>query len=260
MKLAKLNILIKSSVKTRKLSSAFFCIFVILSTVLMLLSIGLILPMTDNVVNKINNHISRRELETDFTDNIPDDYIESKITKLKENQYVTDVYKIPSKLTFSDSSKTLSSQYTLAFVHNESSPLITSGRTFDESETGVALVPEKIKDYNENERKFSEINGEDLIGKTLELNVGEDTVFKIKIIGAYSTSDPIFENKEILVPKNDLFKYDAAVSGEYSGDKSYMIVVDKPENTESISCIACSFISFIEVNLSFISIGTITFS
>lgn len=127
MKLAKLNILIKSSVKTRKLSSAFFCIFVILSTVLMLLSIGLILPMTDNVVNKINNHISRRELETDFTDNIPDDYIESKITKLKENQYVTDVYKIPSKLTFSDSSKTLSSQYTLAFVHNESSPLITSG-------------------------------------------------------------------------------------------------------------------------------------
>lgn len=66
----------------------------------MLLSIGLILPMTDNVVNKINNHISRRELETDFTDNIPDDYIESKITKLKENQYVTDVYKIPSKLTF----------------------------------------------------------------------------------------------------------------------------------------------------------------
>ena len=48
----------------------------------MLLSIGLILPMTDNVVNKINNHISRRELETDFTDNIPDDYIESKITKL----------------------------------------------------------------------------------------------------------------------------------------------------------------------------------
>ena len=233
MKLAKLNILIKSSVKTRKLSSAFFCIFVILSTVLMLLSIGLILPMTDNVVNKINNHISRRELETDFTDNIPDDYIESKITKLKENQYVTDVYKIPSKLTFSDSSKTLSSQYTLAFVHNESSPLITSGRTFDESETGVALVPEKIKDYNENERKFSEINGEDLIGKTLELNVGEDTVFKIKIIGAYSTSDPIFENKEILVPKNDLFKYDAAVSGEYSGDKSYMIVVDKPENTET---------------------------
>lgn len=233
MKLAKLNILIKSSVKTRKLSSAFFCIFVILSTVLMLLSIGLILPMTDNVVNKINNHISRRELETDFTDNIPDDYIESKITKLKENQYVTDVYKIPSKLTFSDSSKTLSSQYTLAFVYNESSPLITSGRTFDESETGVALVPEKIKDYNENERKFSEINGEDLIGKTLELNVGEDTVFKIKIIGAYSTSDPIFENKEILVPKNDLFKYDAAVSGEYSGDKSYMIVVDKPENTET---------------------------
>ena len=81
MKLAKLNILIKSSVKTRKLSSAFFCIFVILSTVLMLLSIGLILPMTDNVVNKINNHISRRELETDFTDNIPDDYIESKITR-----------------------------------------------------------------------------------------------------------------------------------------------------------------------------------
>ena len=121
----------------------------------------------------------------------------------------------------------------MAFVHNESSPLITSVRTFDESETGVALVPEKIKDYNENERKFSEINGEDLIGKTLELNVGEDTVFKIKIIGAYSTSDPIFENKEILVPKNDLFKYDAAVSGEYSGDKSYMIVVDKPENTET---------------------------
>ena len=121
----------------------------------------------------------------------------------------------------------------MAFVHNESYPLITSGRTFDENETGVALVPEKIKDYNENERKFSEINGEDLIGKTLELNVGEDTVFKIKIIGAYSTSDPIFENKEILVPKNDLFKYDAAVSGEYSGDKSYMIVVDKPENTET---------------------------
>ncbi len=35
------------------------------------------------------------------------------------------------------------------------------------------------------------------------------------------------------MPKNDLFKYDAAVSGEYSGDKSYMIVVDKPENTET---------------------------
>lgn len=239
MKNRKLNILVKKSIVSRKFSSVIFSLFVFFSTVFILESIGIILPLWNNIQNKVINHISARELIAEFSNGNSDEYIESKITEIKNCDFVLDVYQMPTKITVKDTSEILADKYTLGFVRNGSSPIITSGRIFDEAETGVAIIPQVINDYNQAENKIYEIKGESLIGKTLVLDNGSGNIYKAKIVGAYSTSDPIFSGEEILISQTDLLKYNKAVSESsqqelhISDDISYIIVIDSAKNIET---------------------------
>ena len=239
MKNRNLNILLKSSVASNKLSTVLYCVFIIFSTVLILISVSIAFPLKANIEEKINNHISNRELVTEFKADAPDDLIKQNIDEIKKVEHVEKVYKMPALLGVSETSGTLHDGYSLGFIHTGSEAVITSGRAFDESETGVALVPQNIRDFNPEDNRIYDISGESLIGKTLVFIDECDNSHKVEVVGAYSTSDPLYSDTQILIPQADLNKYtDEVLKNASSGglsissDKSYIILIDNAENTE----------------------------
>lgn len=239
MKNRNLNMLLKSSVASNRLSTALYCIFIIFSTVLILISVSIAFPLKANIEEKINNHISNRELVTEFKADDSDELIKQNINEIKKIGHVEEVYKMPALLGISEKSGALHDGYSFGFIHTGSEAVITSGRTFDESETDVALVPENIRDFNPADNRIDDISGESLIGKTLVFTDECEISHKVKVVGAYSTSDPLYSGAQILIPQADLNKYtDEVLKNASSGglsissDKNYIILIDNAENTE----------------------------
>lgn len=241
MKNRNLNMLLKSSVASNKLSTVLYCVFIIFSTVLILISVSIAFPLKTNIEEKINNHISNRELVTEFKADAPDELIKQNIDEIKKLEHVEEVYKMPSLLGVSETSGALHDGYSLGFIHTGSEAVITSGRAFDESETGVALVPQNIRDFNPEDNRIYDISGESLIGKTLVFVDECENSHKIKVVGAYSTSDPLYSGAQILIPQADLNRFtDEVLKNASSGglsissDKSYIILIDNTENTDKV--------------------------
>lgn len=241
MKNRNLNMLLKSSVASNKLSTTLYCIFIIFSTVLILISVSIAFPLKANIEEKINNHISNRELITEFKADASDELIKQNIDEIKKLEHVEEVYKMPALLGVSETSGALHDGYSLGFIHTGSEAVITSGRAFDESETGVALVPQNIRDFNPEENRIYDISGESLIGKTLVFVDECENSHEVKVVGAYSTSDPLYSNTQILIPQADLNKYtDEVLKNASSGglsissEKSYIILIDNAENTDKV--------------------------
>ena len=241
MKNRNLNMLLKSSVASNKLSTTLYCIFIIFSTVLILISVSIAFPLKANIEEKINNHISNRELITEFKADASDELIKQNIDEIKKLEHVEEVYKMPALLGVSETSGALHDGYSLGFIHTGSEAVITSGRAFDESETGVALVPQNIRDFNPEENRIYDISGESLIGKTLVFVDECENSHEVKVVGAYSTSDPLYSNTQILIPQAYLNKYtDEVLKNASSGglsissEKSYIILIDNAENTDKV--------------------------
>lgn len=239
MKNRNLNMILKSSVASNKLSTFLYCIFIIFSTVLILISVSIAFPLKANIEEKINNHISNRELVTEFKADASDELIKQNIDEIKKVEHVEKVYKMPALLGVSETSGELHDGYSFGFIHTGSEAVITSGRAFDESETGVALVPQNIRDFSPADNRVHDISGESLIGKTLVFVDECENSHKVKVVGAYSTSDPLYSGAQILIPQADLNKYtDEVLKNASSGglsissDKSYIILIDNAENTE----------------------------
>lgn len=238
MKTKNFYMLIKASASSHKLSTGLFCFFVVISTALILMSVEMIFPLQSNIENKINNHVINRELTINFLSNTSQQDIDSDIEKINNIDNVTGVYLKPATLTAKDKSGELKGESTIDFLHNGYTPIITSGRAFEESETNVAIVPEIIKDLDSEKSRINEVEGKDLIGKTLELSYGTDNIYKVKVVGTYNTADPIFDGKQIVVPQKDLLKCNADVTSSYDGEApivdeiSYLVSIDSYKNVE----------------------------
>lgn len=239
MKTKNFYMLIKASASSHKLSTGLFCFFVVLSTALILMAVEMIFPLQSNIENKINNHIINRELTINFLSNTSQQDIDSDIEKIKSIDNVTGVYLKPTTLSANEKSDKLKGEMTIDFLHNGYTPIITSGKVFDESETNVAIVPEIIKDLDSDKNRINEVNGKDLVGKTLDLSYGTDNIYKVKVVGTYNTTDPIFDGKQILVPQKDLLKCNADITGSYGGEApivdeiSYLVSIDSYKNLET---------------------------
>lgn len=241
MKNRNLNMLVKASMLSNKLAVSFFSCFVMLETILVLISLGIIIPLKSNIENNVNNHIVCRELDAKFNDNQPSDEINESIAKIKDLEHVIDMYPSPEQIIATEKSGSLFSEYKLSYVHNGFELKITSGRAFDENETEVALVPDKISDFNESKHIINEVSGSDLIGKTLEYEDEYQNMHKLKIVGAYNASDPIFQSGEILIPQKELLKFDELLFKSSNGknisssfDRSYKILIDDVSNVDFV--------------------------
>ncbi len=239
MKIKNFFMLIKASVFSRKLSTGLFCFFIILSTVIILLSVCLIFPLRDNIENKINNHIFNRELSISFSSNTPQQDIDKDLSAIKEIEHISDIYLKPDVISVREKSGALHGEYTLDFLHNGYSINITLGRVFDETETSVAIVPEEIRVFNNANNKIEKINGEDLIGKNLEFSYGGENTYDAVVVGTYNISDPMFSGTQIIIPQKDLLKCNDKINEKIAQSGStvareikYTVLVDSYKNTD----------------------------
>lgn len=238
MKNKSLFSIVKASLMSNKALSAMFCFFVLISYVLIFLAVGIIIPLGVNIETKINNHILNREIIIDISHHVSEEECKRRLDEIGNIPEVIDIYEDPFTVSVNDTSGNIKGEYELGFIHKYYDITMAAGRVFDESEENVALVPAKFQDYDASEGVIREIDGTTLIGKTLMLKDMTDNVRDFQIIGAYDTTDPIFNGKEILVPKAQLSGYRAkfteAFPDRYQGGWSYIVVTDSPDSTEDV--------------------------
>lgn len=238
MKNKSLFSIVKASLMSNKALSAMFCFFVLISYVLIFLAVGIIIPLGVNIETKINNHILNREIIIDISHHVSEEECKRRLDEIGNIPEVIDIYEDPFTVSVNDTSGNIKGEYELGFIHKYYDITMAAGRVFDESEENVALVPAKFQDYDASEGVIREIDGTTLIGKTLMLKDMTDNVRDFQIIGAYDTTDPIFNGKEILVPRAQLSGYRAkfteAFPDRYQGGWSYIVVTDSPDSTEDV--------------------------
>lgn len=238
MKNKSLFSIVKASLMSNKALSAMFCFFVLISYVLIFLAVGIIIPLGVNIETKINNHILNREIIIDISHHVSEEECKRRLDEISGIPEVIDIYEDPFTVSVNDTSGNIKGEYELGFIHKYYDITMAAGRVFDESEENVALVPAKFQDYDASEGVIREIDGTTLIGKTLMLKDMTDNVRDFKVIGAYDTTDPIFNGKEILVPRAQLSGYRAkfteAFPDRYQGGWSYIVVTDSPDSTEDV--------------------------
>lgn len=257
MKNKKLSLLVKASILSRKGATAFFCSFMVIATILVLVSVGAVMPLKNNIDQNINNHILNRELNFEIGENASQSTIDDTISSIKSIEHITNVYNVPAELDVSETSGVLFSDYTLSYVHEGYNLKITSGRAFEENEENVAVVPEVLKDFNSESQKNNKIDGKTLVGKNLVFADESGNEYKLEIVGVYNASDPIFTNNQILVPRNSLIKFNNEVLKNATGmtsitsDKAYKILVDDAKNLESVKSKVSEYCEAYTIDLNF---------
>lgn len=252
MKNKKLGMLVKASILSRKGATIFFCCFMVIATILVLVSAGAVMPLKNNIDQNINNHILNRELNFEINENTPQNEIDDTILSIKSIEHITSVYNVPAELDVSETSGVLFSAYTLSYVHEGYNLKITSGRAFKENEENVAVVPEVLKDFNNESQRINKIDGKNLIFAD---ESGKE--HKLKIVGVYNTSDPIFTGDQILIPRNSLIEFNNEVIASAKGmasitsDKAYKILVDDAKNLESVQSEVSSYCEPYTMDLNF---------
>lgn len=239
MKNKKLGMLIKASIFSRKGVAAFFSVFMVIATVLVQVSVAAVSPLKNNIDKNINNHVLNRELNFEIGENTSQSEIDETISNIKSMDHIISVYNVPAELDVSENSGILHSSYTLGCIHEGFELKITCGRAFKESEE-VAVVPEVLKDFNNESQRINKIDGKTLVGKNLVFVDESGNEHKLRIVGVYNASDPIFVKNEILVSRNSLFKFNNEVIENAKGvasitsDKAYKILIDDAKNLESV--------------------------
>lgn len=252
MKNKKLGMLVKASILSRKGATIFFCCFMVIATILVLVSAGAVMPLKNNIDQNINNHILNRELNFEINENTPQNEIDDTILSIKSIEHITSVYNVPAELDVKETSGVLFSDYTLSYVHEGYNLKITSGRAFKENEENVAVVPEVLKDFNSESQRINKIDGKNLVFAD---ESGKE--HKFKIVGVYNTSDPIFTGNQILIPRNSLIKFNNEVIANAKGstsitsDKAYKILVDDAKNLESVQSEVSSYCEPYTMDLNF---------
>ena len=137
--------------------------------------------------------------------------------------------------------------------------MIYSTCTIDagENEENVAVVPEVLKDFNSESQRINKIDGKTLVGKNLVFADESGREHKLKIVGVYNTSDPIFTGNQILIPRNSLIEFNNEVIANAKGstsitsDKAYKILIDDAKNLESVQSKVSSYCEPYTMDLNF---------
>ena len=238
MKNKSLFVIVKASLKSNKALSAMFCFFVVVSFVLVFLAVEIVVPLGVNIETKLHQHILNREILIEISDVVSEEEHQRRLEEIRGIPHVTDIYTNPYSMFVSDESGILKNEYEISFVHKYYSPEIISGRIFDETEKSVAIVPAKFQDFDYEKGMMKEVDGASLVGKILKLKDMTDTVREFEVVGAYDTTDPIFNGKEILIPIAQLSEckqnLDEAFPDRYQKVSAYIVVTDSPDNTEEV--------------------------
>ncbi|MBQ2687860.1 MAG: ABC transporter permease [Clostridia bacterium] len=239
MKNKSLFTIVRASLLSNKALSAMFCFFVIISFVLIFLAVGIIVPLGVNIETRLNRHIINREIVIEMSAVVSEEEKARRLKEISEIEGVIDIYENPDTLSVEETDGLLGEGFELDFVHKYFNLTLVSGRTFDESERGVALVPAHFSGYNPSLGVVQETDGSTLIGKTLEFEDRSGNTNSFEVVGTFDTLDPMFTGKEVLVPREELLEIkdeflEAMPEGMYKTVYSAIVVTDSYKNTEGI--------------------------
>ncbi len=236
-----LHLITRASLRNNKFLSVLFCLFVVISTVFIVAIAGILLHMKNNIDTVLKQHVTLRQIVVEFDKGTTDDYIEDIVKKIKKVDHITDAYE-PIGVVGVQDGDILKDSYQMDRVPVGGDLRITSGRMIDENESGVALVPDHINDLDTKENRINDIDGNKLVGKTLKFVDDANKTRKMKVVGAFSTFDPTIDNKTLFIPFADLSKYKSEVDKMFvadgaspNGKRSFILIVDRAENVETVA-------------------------
>lgn len=238
MKLYSLFRIVCASVRGAIVKSASFFLFIALASALLLSVVAVMAPLWYNMEYKVNNHVYNRELTATFTSS---DAVEEGLKQLEDLEHVTGTYHKPVPMSVRETSGLLYSDYEMDYLHKGYTPVITAGRSFKSGEKNVALVPEKIQDFQQQNQKRNEVSGKSLLGEELILEDSFGLSHRLRVIGVYNTANPIFNGRQILIPIDELLHYNGRAN-EITENQAfslketlrYGVCVDSYKNVEAV--------------------------
>lgn len=242
------GMLVRASLKAGKLQMTFYGLFVIISAVLFNCLLGVLLPMRQNLRQKIYNHISNRELMLSFPAGTDAAWIEEQLKPIRDMEHVVSVYRRPDEIEVMDPTGKWLTGLKLSFLHNGYEAAALSGRLITEDEKNVAMVPEVMHLFDSNDKKFHSVEGESLIGSNLHVTDTYGESYSLLVVGTFSTADPFLSDKEILVPQKELLRYKDALLDKwdkthkmeynphisFSEEEQFIVEVDSYRSTEKV--------------------------
>ncbi len=236
----KLNMIIKAAAASEKPAEIFFCIFILISTAVILICLSVIFPLWNNIDTKINHHFSKQVFKGSFGENVNEDYRKDTLKKFKSMSHITRIYRDCGQTDAYDLNGNFKDSVSVTYIYKGFVPKIIYGHLFKENETGTALIPAQLKDFDYDSGRLNIIDGKTLVGKTLKLDFDIEKTYDFKVVGVYDSTDPIYLEPGILIPIEDMRKIrknlfsDEIKSKELTEDNSYIFNVDSIENAEAV--------------------------
>ena len=140
--------------------------------------------------------------------------------------------------------------FTLSYFHNDYTPVITSGRTVNEDELGMAVIADSIPSTDPLTQRRTEIDGKSLIGKTLDFQDESGNNWSFKIIGTFDVTDPALDEMKIYTSFRQLEQISAAVN-DSSSSTPYSIIVDNYRNRDAVEAECSEIVDLVYYGNSF---------
>lgn len=222
----------RAAIARNKAKTTLFCLFIAISVFLLTAVVSFMLPLWNNVETKINNHILNRECAVYLED--PDE-VQQALESIKKTDHVETAFFQPPQVEAKDTSGALFGNYQLDALHPGYEPVITGGRAPKENEKDTAMIPEKFSDFNDEKKQTIQIDGKMLIGKELYMQDMSGNAHKIKVVGTYSTADPMFSGDQFIVTQKELGSY-AGKAGLITPEaqQRYLVVADSYKNLDAL--------------------------
>lgn len=220
--------LVKASYTKNKVRSMVFVLFIAFCVACILLTVSVILPMWDNMENKVNNHPYNREITSVVSVN------DTKTPqKLAEIDHVVEVKRSTGYINATNTGGEIMNPLAMSYLHNNYSPVITNGEMFDSNDENVAILPEIIHDIDPQTQARVDINCKDFIGKELEFCDDYGNSYKFKIVGTYDITDPALNTETIFIPYNQMVAISDTLPND-DGEVLYSVIVDHYRNREAV--------------------------
>ncbi len=240
--------LARASIKRYKTRSVVFTLFTMFCAACVLLTVSIIMPLWNNMENKVNSHPYNLELTAEMSET--GESLDNKLSEINALEHVVKVYKSCFDVQLFGTSNELNDMFTLSYFHNDYTPVITSGRTVNEDELGMAVIADSIPSTDPLTQRRTEIDGKSLIGKTLDFQDESGNNWSFKIIGTFDVTDPALDEMKIYTSFRQLEQISAAVN-DSSSSTPYSIIVDNYRNRDAVEAECSEIVDLVYYGNSF---------
>lgn len=228
MKTSNFFTLIKASVLKYKARSIIFTVFVFLCITSILLTVSIILPIWDNMENKVNNHPYNRQITVELD---PDDT--KSIEEIKHIKHIENIYPSPSNISVMNKNEKIKSILYLSYFQNGYQPIITSGKCPADNEKNAVVLPEIIHDIDPDTQARIDIDCTQLVGQKLTFNDNYGNTYTLKITGTFDNTDPALSTDCIYTTYSQLIEYSEKINSKNDA-VLYSVIVDNYRNNDYV--------------------------